>query len=307
MDRENVELIRGSEYDRSQKLPFVTFRNDKIKDRHRSRVEGKDIYRNVVIADVCAAGETKCIVPKEVRSWKIEERKRKVNKEVTELIAVQVENEHTGEVEFEERPSTTRKTVEEPEFVYIETWPWFEQLEEMAQKQKDPLESQRYRLFRDAIRKKYDAWQESGEIPLDGTPLDTCPISKPEIKERFIELGINTVERLAEATEDVIVQIMGGRDAVSQAQKFLATYTDKNQSAQLVKDMEAKLEAQSLEMERQKSEFEAVKAKLEAMVVKQANTEANQAAEANQEQSEPEPDKQEAAPKKQRGRPKKVA
>ena len=270
MDRENIELIRNSEYTRPDKLPYVTFYNKAVHDKHLSLQTGNAEYRNVILANVCAYGETKCIVPKEVKSWKLLTRTRKVTKNFTVTVAVEKFDEKTGKPYFEDEERTERRTVDEPEFVYEDTYPWFEFLDQQINAQKDPLEAERLRNWKGAIVRKYEEWLKTGEVPVDGTPLIEWRGIDESIKQRFIEMGINTVERLAEAGEEAIQQIMGGRDAKNKAANFIDAHRDANQAAAMVSSLQNQLDAQAQRAAELQSDYEKKIQELEARIQQQA-------------------------------------
>lgn len=71
-------------------------------------------------------------------------------------------------------------------------------------------------------RKMYDEWKAGNEIPLNGTPLRTCPAFGPAEVKRCVDLKILTVEDLAAANAEAQSRLgMGAISMVQRAQDWL--------------------------------------------------------------------------------------
>lgn len=82
---------------------------------------------------------------------------------------------------------------------------WLRDVEEAVRQERFP------RAWLDAYRARYDGWVHSREIPEDGTPVKNWPVASPGQITLLLDIGIRTVEQLAEATEEAIGRIgMGG-------------------------------------------------------------------------------------------------
>lgn len=196
--------------------PRLRFKNEAKEDRHATNLTGKAEYRNVVKVYVRAAGDNKCEVPFLVQSFGIEEQvvQKEVTRDVTRMVKTS-ENE-LGQPIYEQVTEPKTEIVDGKEYIYTDTFPWIEHLK---QRLKHKTISQNYY---DYCLKSYKHWQETGEIPIDGTPLIEWNMVSEAIKKRCIDMGINTVERLAEATAEATQEIgMGGQEAKRKAKSFL--------------------------------------------------------------------------------------
>jgi len=74
-----------------------------------------------------------------------------------------------------------------------------------------------------SIKPQYDAWKEGRETPIDGTPLAAWPGITSDQADFLRNLGIRTVEDIAEASDSIIVKIPfpGARELRTSAQAFL--------------------------------------------------------------------------------------
>jgi len=270
MSAENAKIAAQSEYARPNNLPYITYRNAAILDRHLTHQSGKAEYRNCVIADVAAYGETKCIVPKEVKSWTVAPRIVNKTKTVPETKMVQKEDSE-GNKYYVEVTTDVEKTVEEVELIYEDSYPWFDYLKQQINAHKDPAARQQAQDWHDAIVRSYEHWKEKGEVPVDGIPLIEWRGVDEGLKSRFIELGINTVEKLAGCGEEALQAVgMGSREAKKKAENFLTIHTDANQAAAMVSQLQDKLDHSLEQAKAQSTDYEQKLAQLQALVEKQA-------------------------------------
>lgn len=72
-----------------------------------------------------------------------------------------------------------------------------------------------------AIHKKYDAWKQGQEAPLDGTSVREWPVLSPAQAENFIAMHILTIEDVAAMTEEAMSRFMGARDLREKAREWL--------------------------------------------------------------------------------------
>lgn len=76
-------------------------------------------------------------------------------------------------------------------------------------------------------KQAYAAWKDGLEIPLNGVPVRTWSVVSPAQVKSLLELGVRTVEDLAQANEETIRRLgMGGRDLKNKAVTWLASAKD---------------------------------------------------------------------------------
>ena len=77
-------------------------------------------------------------------------------------------------------------------------------------------------LWVDAFNKKYEAWKEGREAPLNGTSVKEWPLLSPAQAENFIALRILTIEDVAAMTEEAMARFgMGSRNLREKAREWL--------------------------------------------------------------------------------------
>lgn len=99
------------------------------------------------------------------------------------------------------------------EFLYSE---WIADMErEVNAKRLDPEWLQSY-------KRRYRAWKEGQEMPVEGTPLRNWPMISPAQLKNLQALHVVTLEQLASANEELIKRIgMGGRDLQIKAVEWI--------------------------------------------------------------------------------------
>lgn len=114
---------------------------------------------------------------------------------------------------------------------------WLRDLEEMVRQERFPSQ------WLHSYKQMYVAFKEGKEIPLEGTSILNWPGVSPAQTRILLEIGIRTVEQMAEATEEAISYIgMGGRALKSKAQAFLDTANDTGKTAEELSSLRQKLE-----------------------------------------------------------------
>lgn len=89
---------------------------------------------------------------------------------------------------------------------------WFEQLEQFVREERFPPEWLRY------YREQFRNWLEGQEPALEGTDIRNWPVASPSQQNQMRQIGIRTVEDLAEANEEALNRLgMGGRMLKEQA------------------------------------------------------------------------------------------
>ena len=77
-------------------------------------------------------------------------------------------------------------------------------------------------VWLDQLRAGYDSWTRGQTPPESGTPLSTWPALSPAQVKNWAQIGIRTIEELAEANEETLSAYgMGSRDMKSRAGLFL--------------------------------------------------------------------------------------
>ena len=81
-----------------------------------------------------------------------------------------------------------------------------------------------YREWYDYFKKRFDAYTQDLEMPLDGTPIKMCLAFTPAERAQCEHIKIYTLEDLAACNEEVIQRLgMGARTLKTKATKMLET------------------------------------------------------------------------------------
>lgn len=103
---------------------------------------------------------------------------------------------------------------------------WLEQMAEQVKQERLPRE------FFNHYKQAYEDWKTSGEIPVNGTPVKTCPLFSVSQVDALLKANIRTVEDLASANEESIGRLgMGGRALKQQATDWLAAASGTGKTA----------------------------------------------------------------------------
>lgn len=116
----------------------------------------------------------------------------------------------------------------------------------------------------DQLKAGYEAWTRGQTPPEHGTPLSTWPALSPAQVKNWAQIGLRTIEELAEANEEALTAYgMGARDMKSRAKLFLENAGD---SAALV----AKLRASEERIASMQVRLESLEAQLKASAMENA-------------------------------------
>lgn len=127
----------------------------------------------------------------------------------------------------------------------------------------------------DQLKSGYEAWTRGQTPPENGTPLSTWPALSPAQVKNWAQIGLRTIEELAEANEEALTAYgMGARDMKSRAKLFLENAGD---SAALV----AKLRASEELIASMQVRMESLEAQLKASAMENAKGASAKPAEAN--------------------------
>lgn len=91
-----------------------------------------------------------------------------------------------------------------------------------------------------SIKPQYDAWKEGRETPVDGTALAAWPGITSDQADFLRNMGIRTVEEIADASDSIITRIPfpGAREMRTSAQAFLKS-ADKVKVAGEITDLQS--------------------------------------------------------------------
>lgn len=207
-------------------IPILRFYNDTKIDIEETNKQGRNVYLPIVMVKARAPGDNKCEVPFVVEGWGYEE--RKVEGPVTKTIWVH--DEETGQ-------PVEKKIVETKEMVIkdkVKTTPWLTKLQE------DLHNGFITRGYFDACMKAYAKFKETGEQAIDGTPLTEWRSITTAQQKNLMEIGLNSVEKVAEMTEEAMIAFgMGARDLKKKAQAFLDASTNIEKTASQLAAMQS--------------------------------------------------------------------
>lgn len=152
-------------------------------------------------------------------------------------------------------PAGTRDRIER------EVTLWFDSLKEGVAQERIPHEWLR------AYEAAYKDWCENRETPEFGIPLGNWPGISPAQVLMLQDIGLRTVEQVAEATEEAISRMgMGGRALKAKAQAFLDVSNDTGKvAAELealrhqVQELQTRADAREEELAKLQSENAALK------------------------------------------------
>jgi len=224
---------------RDEKPPFLRFAHEAVEDRHASNITGKTEYRNVVKVFIHAAGDNKCEVPAIVRGFGIT--KELVEREKTSIVERKIQKEdENGEIYFETLTQPETKIVTEPQYIYTETTPWLDKIKS------DLRHGRISQNYYDYCIRHFKSWEAKGETPIDGIPIIEWTMISEMHKKKCLDIGINTVQRLAEATEEALANIgMGARDIKKKAIAYLDSSNDIGAAAAKIAALELELESKA--------------------------------------------------------------
>jgi hypothetical protein len=181
------------------------------------------------------------------------------------MSSVALQKERPAYVSFEKRAMEDREatiatgmyTAKDVDFVIITPPGTKDQIERNAKEWLEQMEFQMRqdrlpREFYEAYRKAYEYWKESGEVPLNGTYVKTCPALSPSQIDSLLRANIKTMEDLAAASEEAVARLgMGGRSLKMLAENWLKSAKDTGASAGQITALQLKnqeLEASNKEL-----------------------------------------------------------
>lgn len=243
----NLPQIKAEE-----KPPVLRFVRLAEEDRYASEDTGRTEYKDVVKVYVRAAGDNKCEVPFIAKDVQYDV--RKVVKEVGAVHTKRGVDPKTGQSVDVEIPVTEK--VEEEVRTRVTIHPWIDQLRD---KLKNGFITEDY--F-DYCKRALDRFMQSETAEINGVPLSDWRGVTEAMKKKAIDLGILSVEDVAEMTEDAMQAIgVGAREMKRKAKAWL----DANDAPQVAAQRMINLEEDNEAMREQLAEMHALlKAQAEA-------------------------------------------
>ena len=110
----------------------------------------------------------------------------------------------------------------------------------------------------DQLRAGYDAWARGQTPPESGTPLSTWPALSPAQVKNWAQIGIRTIEELAEANEEALSAYgMGARDMKARAILFLENAGDSSALVAKLRAAEELITSMQVRMESLEAQLKA--------------------------------------------------
>lgn len=124
-------------------------------------------------------------------------------------------------------PTGTRDTIEKP----VEDW--LASLEEGVRQERIPDS------WLHAYRRAYNDYKEGRETPENGSPIKEWSVASPAQIKTMLDIGVRTVEQLAEANEETLGRIgMGARALQQKAVEWLKTSVDVGKASEKITALE---------------------------------------------------------------------
>ena len=140
---------------------------------------------------------------------------------------------------------------------------WFASMRQSVQEGRFPREWLR------VFEENFKAWQEGREIPENGTPLLTWPVASPAQVKSVIDVGVRTVEDLAQANEETIMRIgMGGRALKEKALSWLQAAASTGKVTEELSALRAELADERVKNKTLETQLQELSKKVEALTKK---------------------------------------
>lgn len=109
----------------------------------------------------------------------------------------------------------------------------------------------------DGFHRKYQAWKDGNEMPLNGTSVKEWPVLSPSQAENFISLRVLTIEDVAGMTEECMARYgMGGRELRDRAREWIKG-----------KEISAQIAQENIELKQKMAALEERLAAMESPVI----------------------------------------
>lgn len=224
--------------------PLLRFQRTTIKDPIQSEQRGVYTPMDAIVVHMRAFGDMKNEVPyiaeKTVYIPSIEQ----VLVEKTVPVKVVIEDA-TGNRKEDTRYETRQILEDKATYTTETASPWIKTL-------KDRLNNGRItQNFYDHCINSFERWKTSGDVPINGYPVIEWRMISPAQQERLVAVGLNSVEKVSEMTEDAMEAYgMGARDLKRKAAEFLLAGTDQAKSAAKIIALETANDAVRAELSR---------------------------------------------------------
>ena len=140
---------------------------------------------------------------------------------------------------------------------------WLRDLEEGVRQERIPP------TWLQAFRYRFKMWTEDHEVPDEGLPVTQWPAVSPAQVRLLQDMGIRSVEQLAEATEEAVMRMgMGGRALKAKAQAWLDSASGTGKVASELEKLRIENEALKARDAERDAKLQALEAKLGALTAK---------------------------------------
>jgi len=224
--------------------PMLRFESGTMKDPVESEKRGIYVPMDCVKVFVRAFGDIKNEVPYIAEKTAYEPTFEQVIVEKTvpvKVIKEDADGNRTEETKYETKEVMEERATYEKSVVS----PWLDVLKDKVNNGKITPN------YYNHCAKAFASWKESGNVPVDGYPVVEWKMISPAQQEMLMTIGINSVEKVAEMTEDALSAYgMGGRELKKKAAEYLLAGTDQAKSAARIISLEQHLETKADEMSR---------------------------------------------------------
>ena len=238
--------------------PLLRFERTTLENRHKTIETGRYGYKDAILVYVRAYGDIKTEVPYVAWTTVLVPTVEQVM--VEKQVPVIIERVRPDGTTFEEEEFRQKTVYEDREtFAEEEKYPWFEQLD-------DRLRNGRIsQSYRDYCRNMFEQWRQKGEVPLDGKPVAEWNMISGAQQATLIDLGLNTIERVAQMSEDAMTEVgMGAREIKRKAEAWLEADVDNELSSAKIVSLEAALDRESEERQGLQAKLAELEKMLEA-------------------------------------------
>lgn len=137
---------------------------------------------------------------------------------------------------------------------------WLHDLEEAVRQERFPQQ------WLSAFQQAFTYWKENHELPEDGTSVSNWPGASPAQVRMFLDIGLRTVEQVAEANEEALSRMgMGARALKQKAQAWLDAAHDTGKVAAELDKLRQDLTALQTRETAREAELKTLQAENEAL------------------------------------------
>lgn len=137
---------------------------------------------------------------------------------------------------------------------------WLKDLETAVQQERFP------QAWLHAYQQAYKGWVENREVPENGIPVSSWPAPSPAQVSMLLDIGLRTVEQVAEANEEAVQRMgMGGRALKAKAQAYLDSAKSDGKLSSELDALRKQVEALTTRDADREAELKTLKAENEAL------------------------------------------